>query len=172
MDTNYKADAEQAQKNLQDMLSQKDELEIRIARQQRRLAALITLAENSDEETVNIDLRIGGLTESVISVLKSILPEFATPSQITIKLEQIQFPVADYKNFRGTLHTVLLRLHKSGKIIKVPYPAKEGEFMYQWTGDGWMSRTRSGLPDSAGMLPSPESIKLWSAMKARAIKNK
>jgi hypothetical protein len=132
MASDYKIDLQKASAELADLYARLSNLEIEIARQQRRVAALKSLAESDEEFEIPPDPNLGGLTESISSVLKAAFPTPLTTFQIRDSLIALHFPVHNYKNFRGSLHTVLKRLVDNGCVERGEDP-KIGEPTYRWT---------------------------------------
>jgi len=127
---------ELARVELMKLFKAREELDIRIAKQQRRLAALATLVDDSEQTDVILELNLGGLTEAIRTVLKASGARGLTPAEVTIRLTQLYFPVGEYKNFRASLSTVLKRLVASGEVRSAIHDVHDGrdESVYQWVG--------------------------------------
>jgi hypothetical protein len=136
MSHDYKSDLHEAHEKLAALFKQKDELEIEIAKQQRRAAALALLCEDSGEAVEALELNLGGLSDAVRSVLRAAGPYGLTPAEVKKNLSQLHFPVDKYKNFRGSLHTVLKRLIDAKEVKRAIHDFPEGkdESVYQWVG--------------------------------------
>lgn len=138
----YRTDDEKAladeRKILMALLRQREDLEIRIAKQRRRVAAFAALVDESEETEVILALpSLEGLTEAIRTALKSASPHGLTAHGISVRLEQMCFPVREYTNFRASVNNVLKRLLKSGEIRKVEVvtatPGKRGDqSVYEW----------------------------------------
>jgi hypothetical protein len=130
--SDYTNDLKKARAELDELLALGEDIQVRIAKQQRRVAALAQLAEDNEENTdSSVDLKIEGLTETVSAVLKAVFPEGLTTGEIRKALIQFYFPVEGYKNFRASLHTTLKRLIESGLVAR-PAEAREDETKYFW----------------------------------------
>ncbi len=127
---------EEARGGLADLFQQKEELEIRIAKQQRRVAALSALVDESEESDQILELNLGGLTDVVRSALRAGGPRGLTPTEIRTRLIQLSFPTNEYKNFMASLHSVLRRLVDAGEVRTVIIDQHEGRdrSVYQWVG--------------------------------------
>jgi hypothetical protein len=114
----------------------REELDIRIAKQQRRLAALATLVDNTEMTEGILELNLGGLTDAIKTVLRASSSRGLTPGEITIRLTQLYFPVEEYRNFRASLSTVLKRLVASGEVRRAIHDVHDGRdrSVYQWFG--------------------------------------
>jgi hypothetical protein len=127
--SDYASDLVRARAKLEELLRLRDEADLAVARQQRRVAALAELAGES-ESSDSDDLDIEGLTDAVSSVLKAAAPGGLDTKDIRTKLIQLYFPVTEYKNFRASLHTTLKRLIKSGNVVRKE--AGEDATRYFW----------------------------------------
>src|SRR5258708_39180701 len=114
--TKAESAVEEAREELATMFRQREELDIRIAKQQRRLAALVTLIDDSEDTDQLMELSLGGLTDATRTALRTAGPRGLTPAEVTARLSQLYFPVNEYTNFRASLGTVLKRLIKSGAV--------------------------------------------------------
>jgi len=150
-----------AREELAALFRQREELEVRIAKQQRRVAALVTLVDDTEATDQLLGLNLGGLTDAIRTTLRTAGSRGLTTSEVTARLDQLFFPVNDYKNFRASLGTVLKRLIASGEVRK---SAQDGRLesdrtVYVWVGaiknrvekTALSSRTRSrALPAASG----------------------
>lgn len=125
-----------ARAELMKLFKAREELDIRIAKHQRRLAALAILVDDSEETYGILELNLGGLTDAIRTVLKASSSRGLTPGEITIRLTQLYFPVEEYKNFRASLSTVLKRLVASGEVRSAIHDVHDGRdrSVYQWVG--------------------------------------
>ena len=131
MKDEYRSEAEnaveEARASLTELFRQREALEIAIARQQRRVAALAALVDESEEGDRILQLELGGLTDSVRSVLRAAgAAGGLTPKEIRSRLIQLYFPVNEYQNFMASLGTVLKRLVKSGEVKRVLTDVHDG----------------------------------------------
>jgi hypothetical protein len=124
----------QAREDLCQMFIAREQLEVEIARQQRRIAALTALVNESEEVDELLELNLGGLTDAVRSVFRASERSGLTPVEVRNRLSHLYFPVNEYKNFMATLHTVLIRLEKNKEIRLAILDRHEGrdESVYQW----------------------------------------
>jgi|ERR1700730_8448366 len=134
--TKREEEVEEARENLADLFKQREELEIRIAKQQRRVAALAALIDESEETDQILDLNLGGLTDVVRSALRAGGSRGLTPIEIRTRLNQLSFPTNEYKNFMASLHSVLKRLVDAGEVRIVIFDKHEGRdgSVYKWVG--------------------------------------
>jgi hypothetical protein len=129
MKRDYQADLDRAHRDLGELLDQREQLEISIAKKKQQIAALMTLTEQNEEVDQVIGMTLGGLTEAVIAVFRAETPKALTPVQVKEKLAQLGFPVAHYRNVMAAIHTILKRLSDGKRIF--PVPTADGENAYR-----------------------------------------
>lgn len=117
MTTNrYKLDLEQAKDKLQDLLVKADELQVRIAKQKRVVAALQELAsDDGDSEAV------AGLVKGITDACKTAVWGAGVPlapAEIRDRIKTLGVP--EQKNLLASVHTVLKRLAEGGEIKAMP----------------------------------------------------
>jgi|ERR1017187_538587 hypothetical protein len=134
MKDNYRPELQKATAELDDLYDQRNDLELAIAKQQRIVAAFKALVE-SDEDEIAPDPNLGGMTESIKSVLQASFPTPLTISQIKAGLLALHFPIHQYKNFRGSLHTVLKRISDNDLAERVNVPATSAAHTSGMRGD-------------------------------------
>jgi hypothetical protein len=124
----------EARKELSEMFAFREQLDVGIAKQQRRIAALTALVNESEEVDELLDLNLGGLTEAVRTVFRASDSYGLTPVEVRDRLVRLYFPVNEYKNFMATLHSVLIRLEKNNEIKTAIRDRQNGrdESVYQW----------------------------------------
>lgn len=131
MKDEYTYKAEKAVKDalgrLTELLRQREALDIAIAKQQRRAAALAGLVDESEEGHRILELELGGLTDAIRSVLRAACPgKGITSKEIKIRLSQLYFPVNEYQNFMSSLSSVLNRLTRSGEVKRAIVDMHDG----------------------------------------------
>jgi hypothetical protein len=140
MKGNYKTEGEtalsEARQQLADLFKQQEALSLAISKQQRRVAALAALVDESEETDHVLDLNLGGLTDAIRSVLRD-GGRGLSPKEIRTRLIQQYFPVSEYKNFMASLHSVLARLVKAHELKTIIVTTTESgqqhdEICYQW----------------------------------------
>jgi len=118
------------------MFQQREEMDVCVAKQQRKLAALVTLLDDTEETDRLMELNLGGLTDAIRTALRTAGPRGLTPSEVTVRLKQLYFPVNEYKNFAASLGTVLKRLTASGEVRKAIHDVHDerDQSVYVWVG--------------------------------------
>jgi chromosome segregation ATPase len=139
MDREYKTELETAREELADMFREKEELETRIARQQRKVAALAVLSDESEDTDDLLALGLGGLSSACRSVFRASTTKLLTPVEIRDRLRQLQFPIHEYKNILASIHNTLKRLEAKGEVkLKIRDVNEElDESVYQWIGESY-----------------------------------
>jgi hypothetical protein len=111
----YHEDLEQERKKLTDLFRRREELEIMIARQKRRVSALAQLCE--DQKTVHEVL--GGLSYACRTALRASRKEWMTIREIQRALIEFGFPLDQYEDPGPTVRTVINRLvHYEEVLVK------------------------------------------------------
>jgi len=123
-----------ARDELAQMFAEREALEVEIAKQQRRIAALAELVNEGEEVDELLELNLGGLSDAVRSVFRAASAEGLTPTETRDRLTHLHFPVNEYKNFLASLHVVLKRLETAGEIRKAVHDKHDGRdnSVYQW----------------------------------------
>ena len=127
----YREDFEKAQSVLEDLLRQREEIEVRIAKQKRRVAALAELCDNVSEDQI-AQLDLGGLTEACKTILRGSQKLWLTVAEIVTGLQEIGFPVNDYKSPMASVNTTIKRLVDGGEVAQ--YHSDTGDVVYMWIG--------------------------------------
>ncbi len=128
MNSKYKADLDKANFELADLLIQREEIEIDIAKKRYQIAALMALTEQNEEIDQVVGMTLGGLTEAVLAAFRSEAYKPITPVQVKERLTQLGFPVEHYKNVMAAIHTILKRLYESEKIEMVFMSSNENAY--------------------------------------------
>src|SRR5437879_10259205 len=94
-----RADLGNARDVLRDLLERTGQLEVQIARQRRKVAALAVLGEQSGKgDDVTTELRLDGLTSACRSALRAAGRRRLTPIELRASLRQLNFPIDGYQN--------------------------------------------------------------------------
>jgi hypothetical protein len=110
-----KSELHEARNLLEQMYVEMDELEVRIAKQKRVIAALTELADLNEESEPPAGL-VKGITDACkTAVIGSTKPLY--PSEVRDRIKTLGFP--EQKNLLASVHTVLKRLAEAGDIKEV-----------------------------------------------------
>ena len=130
MVSEYKDDLQEARERLVELLRKREMLEVDIAKQQSNVAALATLADESEETDEVLEMNLGGLTSACRIALRAAGKKGLTPREVRKALTNLHFPIGEYKNPLASIHTVLKRFVKSGEAKRI-LNLKDGT-KYKW----------------------------------------
>jgi hypothetical protein len=130
MTSNYKADWAAENKELEELLKQRERLDLEIAKKRFRIAALVMLSEDNEELDQVVGMTLGGLTDACRTAFMGAYPQPLTPVGVKERLRALGFPVDSYKNAMAAIHTVISRLFDAREII--PVKTDKDETAYQW----------------------------------------
>lgn len=122
------------------MLREKEDHEVRIARQKQKVAALAELCHDSEFADQTLDLDLGSISDAVRTVMRSSRKEWLNTSEIKSRLEELGFPIHRYKAPVATIGTVLKRMADDQEVVI----EKRGVYSkYKWVGPsarikGWL----------------------------------
>lgn len=162
MAENYKTDLEQAREALATLFRQREELAIKIAKQQQKVAALASLSDESEDVDHTMEMNLGGLTNACRTAFRAAGKRGLTPTELRSALEQLRFPTREYKNILSSLHTVMKRLETAGEIRRAIHDVHDGQdkSVYRWVGPNY------GAPNSwANQMADAERDQAYSPRK-------
>jgi hypothetical protein len=133
MATDYQKDLKQAQQELADLLASREQTEIEIARQKRKIAALIELCREDDDFTDSTPLDLGGLTEACTTVLRGARKNWMNIAEIQLALTELGFPIRNYKAPVASISTTVNRLVEDGVVV-ADKRFGPGATEYKWVG--------------------------------------
>jgi hypothetical protein len=138
MTRRYNAELGQEREVLADLFRQREELAIKIAKQQTRVAALRALTEESEVEPMT-EMDLGGLTNACRTAFRAAGKRGLMPTEVRSSLEQLRFPTRTHKNILSSIHTVIKRLEKGGEIRKAMHNLhdRQDKSVYQWAGPNY-----------------------------------
>ena len=110
----YKVDLEAAIGELSHLLAQREELEARIARQKRKVAALQELAREEDEDAPSPARLVDGVTDACRTVLRA-AGRPLLPIEVRDGAERLGLP--PQANLLASVYTVLRRLEQFGEVV-------------------------------------------------------
>src|SRR5215467_3920238 len=114
----------QLEKDLADLVGQRDRLNVRIMQTMNRLKS-VQMVMAIDENTARTIREKGatgiGLTEAVRMVMRSSTAQpIQTPAIVLAVLRTMGFDFSEYRNPAAAVHTTLKRLAASGELVFVP----------------------------------------------------
>jgi phage terminase large subunit-like protein len=134
MADSYKKALEDSKKDLRKLVSQRDEINLKIERKQAVIKALANALDDPDEASAQIaemDEIVSpvGLTDKIRIVLRSSMDGF-TAVEVRGMLEALKFDLSDYSNALATIHTTLKRLERAKEVKSEITPT--GDKVYIW----------------------------------------
>jgi hypothetical protein len=138
MAADYERDLAKSRKLLAELLQEREELEVQIAKQRQMVAALAVLCDDKRSKTMH-EIDFGGITESCRAALRAAGPRGLTPPELRTSLRRMNFPVDDYSNALATIHSVLKRLESYKEVRVAIHDRHEGRDLsvYQWVGPSY-----------------------------------
>ncbi|HEX4785061.1 MAG TPA: hypothetical protein VH350_12005 [Candidatus Sulfotelmatobacter sp.] len=120
------------------LLAKRERIEIEIARQKRKVAALSELCnENEYSPPANHVLEVlgfglGGLSDACRTALRASRKEWMTLAEIQEALKELGFPLDKYKAPTASITTTVNRLVDGREVVVEKRPAGASE--YKWAG--------------------------------------
>ena len=172
MASNYQKDLKQAREDLADLLANREQIEIEIARQKRKVAALSELCDESElgdgvnEALQSLGLDLGGLSDACRTAMRASRKEWMTITEIQESLKELGFPLDKFKKPPRQLPRPLTGLPT---IMKLSLKSASAELGIQMGGTRMFPNIllrdlrRAGLPVKRQSQP----WKQWKRIKLR-----
>lgn len=128
----YVDDLEQERGALAALVQQREEIEIKIAEKQERVALLARLCKEPDVEELT-GIEGSGLTEACRTALRTAPERGLSLDGVISMLEFLGFPIDNYKNAEAVVHTTLTRLRENEEVGMVMLPS--GKKGWKWIGE-------------------------------------
>jgi hypothetical protein len=127
---NYISDLKQALRDLLLMNSERTQLETKIAKQKKRVAALYELVQ-TDENAPAISGLVEGITDACRIILRA-AEKPLTPAEVRDGIQGLGLP--PQANLLASVHTTLKRLKDGGEVKEVAVPLETGGTgsAYKW----------------------------------------
>jgi hypothetical protein len=141
---NYKADFDEAVAELARLDTQRETLEIAIAKQKKKVAALHELTK-SDDDAPALSGLVEGITDACRVVLRA-ANKALLPIEIRDKVQELGLP--PQSNLLASVYTTLRRMKESGEIVEVfevDFGGSSAVGRYKWAGDTVTDRLRASL---------------------------
>lgn len=132
MASKSRVDLKQARGLLRALLGRREQLEVEIAKQRQKVAALSVPNDGGDQMTV--ELNLDGLTSACRSALRAAGSRGLTPTELRNSLMELRFPIQNYENGLAAVHTILKRLESYKEVrvaIRDVYNGRD-DSVYQW----------------------------------------
>src|SRR5208283_5151811 len=127
---NYNSDFREAVGSLMLMVSEREQLETKIARQKKKVAALYELVQ-ADEGSTALSGLVEGISDACRVVLRAAgKPLF--PAEIRDGIQGLGLP--PQANLLASVHTTIKRMKDAGEVKEVSKPIETGGMgvAYQW----------------------------------------
>lgn len=130
MTKDYKADFTEAVGELLKLAAEREELEISIAKQKKRVAALYELAQ-IDDDGGPISGLVEGITDACRVVFRA-AEKALLPAEVRDRVQALGLP--PQANLLASIHTTLKRMKENHEIEEVTVPLQTGGMgtAYQW----------------------------------------
>jgi hypothetical protein len=134
----HKTELLKAREELAALLRKREEIEVAIARQKRKVAAWSELCDESEVgegatvmlEALGLDL--GGLSDACRTAMRASRKEWMTIVEIQETLKELGFPLDKYKAPTASITTTVNRLADAGEVVVEKRAAGASE--YRWVG--------------------------------------
>jgi hypothetical protein len=169
------------------LLEEKEQLEVKIAKQRQRVAAWEILANNDDGRSPNSPTSLDsildreGLTDACSTVLRASTKEWMTTAEIQVALREFGFDLGKYKAPHASIMTTVNRLAEGpNSEVVVRRSSTPGGTEYRWVGSRFSAaaRKRYGAGNSLasqmadGRIPiGPSTAKLLAIRNAQKKKS-
>jgi chromosome segregation ATPase len=138
MTSDYQKDVKQAREELAELLANREQIEIKIARQRRKVAALSELCDETElgdgvsEALESLGLQLGGLSDACRTAMRASRKEWMTIVEIQEALKELGFPLDKYKAATASITTTVNRLVSGKEVVVEKRPSGASE--YKWVG--------------------------------------
>jgi hypothetical protein len=134
----HKTELLKAREDLAALLRKKEEIEIAIARQKRKVAAWSELCDESEigdgvtDALESLGLDLGGLSEACRTAMRASRKEWMTIAEIQETLKELGYPLDKYKAPSASITTTVNRLVDNNEVVVEKRPGGASE--YRWVG--------------------------------------
>jgi hypothetical protein len=130
---NYIADLQDALRQLVLMASEREQLETKIAKQKKRVAALYELVQ-TDEGSAALSGLVEGITDACRVVFRS-AEKPLSPAEVRDRVQALGLP--PQANLLASIHTTIRRMKTSGEVAENMLPLESGGTgaFYVWQGE-------------------------------------
>ncbi len=134
-DKKYMDDLKQEAQTLAKLLREKDDLDVRIARQRKRVSALAELCDESEFGDKPFDFDLGGLADVCRTAMRASRKEWMTIAEIQAAIKELGYPLEKYKAPAASITTTVNRMVETEEVAidKRPIP---GANEYKYVGLG------------------------------------
>jgi hypothetical protein len=151
----YITDLKEALSQLLLMASEREQLETKIAKQKKRVAALYELVQ-TDEGSAALSGLVEGITDACRVVFRA-AERPLLPNEVRDRVQALGLP--PQANLLASVHTTIRRMKDAGEISETVLPLESGgtAAFYTWVG------VRRSANAYADLLNTPEMREKWAA---------
>src|ERR1700687_2500863 len=153
---NYTADLIAAINQLLTMTSEREELETKIAKQKKRVAALYELVQ-TDEGSTALSGLVEGITDACRVVFRA-AEKPLLPVEVRDRVQALGLP--PQSNLLASVHTTIRRMKDAGEISETVLPFESGGTAAFYA---WIDGQRSAKNAFAAIFNTPEMREKWAA---------
>ena len=129
-DADYKETLDGIRSELENVLTEELEIELRLRKLRERSEALGKasqglaglVGENQEEESI-------GITDAIRKILRDGSNHIWKPTAVRVSLKREEFPIGKYQNPLAVIHTTLKRLEEQSEVKTIE---KDGKTFYKW----------------------------------------
>jgi hypothetical protein len=147
------------------LLAEREDVEVKIARLKKKVAAFAELCDEGEAVDPAIDLDLGGLTDVCKTAMRASRKEWMTIAEIQKTVEELGFPLEQYKAPAASITTTVNRLADSEEV---EVDRRLGESVkYKWVGkrpvDAMLFRVKArglsvAIPKTEEAIGTPPSL--------------
>jgi hypothetical protein len=155
----YTADLKEAIRQLLLMASEREQLETRIAKQKKRVAALYELVQ-TDEGSAALSGLVEGMTDACRVVFRA-AEKPLSPAEVRDRVQALGLP--PQANLLASVHTTIKRMKEAGELKEVNKALESGGVgtAYEWDANRMVSLSRLLNPNFIDFDPDslPENLR-------------
>jgi hypothetical protein len=129
------ADLRQEGETLAKLLRERDDIEIKIARQRKRVSALAELCDESEFGDNPFDFDLGGLADVCRTAMRASRKEWMTIAEIQAAIKELGYPLDKYKAPAASITTTINRMVKEEEV-RIAKRSTPGANEYKYVGLG------------------------------------
>ena len=160
MTKDYIADLKEALSQLILMASEREQLETKIAKQKKRVAALYELVQ-TDEGSAALSGLVEGITDACRVVFRA-AERPLLPTEVRDRVQALGLP--PQANLLASVHTTIRRMKDAGEISETVLPLESGGTAAFYI---WVGVQRSAKNAFADIFNTPEMREKWAAATGR-----
>ena len=113
----YMDDLRQESEALAKLLRERDQIEVKIARQRKRVSALAELCDESEFGEKPFDFDLGGLADVCRTAMRASRKEWMTIAEIQEGIKELGYPLNKYKAPAASITTTINRMVEEEEVL-------------------------------------------------------